>query len=101
MLGAIVLKRYTVSKAGRDVKRENAFKITKGGAKSYIFASESHEDMERYISLNQIFFSFFFQETEKNPAKCVQQTWSFNSCSVEAHRDYIPMVYFVNFDNLP
>lgn len=50
-LGAIVLRQYTVSKAGRDVKREHAFKITKGGAKSYIFAAESHQDMERYVAI--------------------------------------------------
>ena len=55
-----------MSKAGKDVKREHAFKITKGGAKSYIFASESHEDMERYLyiimsliySLPKLFYFF-------------------------------------------
>lgn len=47
LLGAIVLRHYAISKAGRDVKRENAFKMIKGGAKTYLFAADTHEDMER------------------------------------------------------
>lgn len=55
LLGAIVLRRYTVSKAGRDIKREHAFKITKGGAKSYWFAADTHDEMERYFLYNTLF----------------------------------------------
>lgn len=47
-MGAIVLHQYTVSKAGRDVKRQHSFRIVKGGEKSYTFAAESHDDMEKY-----------------------------------------------------
>lgn len=46
-LGAIVLRKYTVSKVGKDIKRENAFKLKKGGAKTYLFGADSHEDKER------------------------------------------------------
>lgn len=47
-MGAIVLHQYTVSKAGRDIKRQHSFRIVKGGEKSYMFAAESHDDMEKY-----------------------------------------------------
>lgn len=46
-LGAIVLRKYTVSKVGRDIKRENSFKLKKGGARTYVFGADSYEDMER------------------------------------------------------
>ena len=44
-----MLHQYTVSKVGRDLKREHAFRIVKGGEKSYVFAADSHEDMEKYV----------------------------------------------------
>ena len=53
-MGAIVLHKYTISKAGRDIKRQHAFRIVKGGEKSYVFAAESHDDMEKYVMLDTV-----------------------------------------------
>ena len=47
-LGAIVLRNYTVSKAIHDVKRSCAFKLAKGGSRTYYLCADTEQEMNKY-----------------------------------------------------
>ena len=46
-LGAIVLRNYTISKAVHDVKRAFAFKLVKGGSRTYCLCADSEQEMNK------------------------------------------------------
>ena len=46
-LGAIVLRNYTVSRATHNVKKTFAFKLVKGGSRSYCLSADSELDMNK------------------------------------------------------
>lgn len=46
-LGAIVLWSYTVSKAVHDVKKPFAFRLEKGGGRTYTLSADSEQEMNK------------------------------------------------------
>ena len=47
-LGAIVLRNYTVSKAIHDIRKPFAFKLVKGGSRTYQLCADSEQEMNKY-----------------------------------------------------
>lgn len=50
-VGAIVLRNYTVSKACHDSRKQFAFKMVKGGARSYYFSADTEQEMNKLVTL--------------------------------------------------
>jgi hypothetical protein len=47
-LGAIVMQGYTVSKA-LDIDKKGAFKLIKGGARTYYMYTDTETEMNRWV----------------------------------------------------
>jgi hypothetical protein len=47
-LGAVVLRNYTVSKTIHDVKKPFAFKLVKGGSRTYCLCADTEQEMNKY-----------------------------------------------------
>lgn len=60
--GAVILTNYTVTRAVEANKRF-AFKLAKGGARTYYFAANSEEEMRKLVIVRFC----IFQKKEVNP----------------------------------
>ena len=49
-LGAIVLTNYTISKAAHEVKKAFAFKLVKGGSRTYCLCADTEQEMNKYVN---------------------------------------------------
>jgi hypothetical protein len=50
-LGAIVLRNYTISKAAHDVKKAFAFKLVKGGSRTYCLCADTEQEMNKWAQV--------------------------------------------------